>query len=97
MGEFLVLLVFCGLSAGAIGRIKGGSFWLWFLVGFCLPLLGTLAALLHRFEDREPLRRCHECGAVVPLHDQVCMRCGVNLDFTDEVLRPAGTPWATKP
>lgn len=85
--EFIVLLVFCGLSAGVVGRIKGGSFPLWFLIGFCLPLLGTLAAVLHRYEHTEPLRRCQECNAVVPLHDQVCMRCGVNLEWTEQVLR----------
>ena len=29
------MLFFFGLSAGAIGKIKGSSFFLWFLVGFC--------------------------------------------------------------
>jgi hypothetical protein len=79
--EFVVLAFFCGLSAGVIGRLKGGSFWIWFLVGAVLPLLGTLAAVLHRSERAEPLRRCPECNNVVPLSDQVCMRCGRDLDF----------------
>ncbi len=44
--EFVVLAFFCGLSAGVIGKLKGSSFWIWFLVGAVLPLLGTLAAVL---------------------------------------------------
>jgi hypothetical protein len=84
--EYVVLAFFFGLSAGTIGKIKGGSFLLWFLIGLCLPLLGTIAAILSRWERGEPLRRCPECGRVVPLHDQVCMRCGSDLDF------PAGNP-----
>jgi hypothetical protein len=76
--EFVVLAFFCGLSAAVIGKLKGSSFWIWFLIGLVLPLLGTLAAIFHRVEHREPLRRCPECGNVVPLHDQVCMRCGAS-------------------
>jgi hypothetical protein len=48
--EFVVLAFFCGLSAGVIGRLKGSSFWIWFLVGTVLPLIGTLAAVLYRNE-----------------------------------------------
>jgi DNA-directed RNA polymerase subunit RPC12/RpoP len=83
--ELLVILFFFGLSAGVIGKIKGSSFLLWFLIGFCLPFVGTLAAVLYRFERREPRRRCPECGKVVALEDQVCMRCGRDLDFPRDV------------
>jgi hypothetical protein len=79
--EFLVLIFFCGLSAGTIGKIKGSSFFIWFMVGAMLPLIGTIAALLYRFERNEPRRKCPECGNVVPLSDQVCMRCGHDLDW----------------
>lgn len=79
--EFVVILFFFGLSAGVIGRIKGSSFVLWFLIGFALPLLGTLAAIFYRWERDEPLRRCEDCGTVLPLHVQVCTRCGRDLDF----------------
>ena len=82
--EFVVLAFFCGLSAGVIGRLKGSSFWTWFLVGTVLPLIGTLAAVLYRNEHGEPRRRCPECGNVVMLHDQVCMRCGRDLEWPDE-------------
>jgi hypothetical protein len=51
---WLVLAFFFGLSAGVIGKIKGSSFWIWFLIGGVLPVIGTLAALLYRFERTEP-------------------------------------------
>jgi hypothetical protein len=82
--EYAVIAFFCGLSAGVIGRIKGGSFLLWTLIGLCLPLLGTLAAIFWRWENREGRRQCPTCGNVVPLHDQVCMRCGEDLDWPEE-------------
>jgi len=85
----LVVLFFFGLSAGVIGKIKGSSFWIWFLIGFVLPLIGTIVAVLYRFERAEPRRRCPECGNVVPVHNQVCMRCGRDLDYPVQESRPA--------
>ena len=94
--ELLVILFFFGLSTAVIGKIKGSSFFMWFLIGFCIPFLGTLAALLYRWERQQPKRRCEECGNLVALHDQVCMRCGRDLDFPGEIYverpRPGGGP-----
>ncbi len=90
--EYAVLAVCCGLSAGVIGKIKGSSFWLWFVIGLCLPLLGTLVALLYRFERDEPRRACPECGNVMPLYDQVCMSCGRDLHFPARADEAAGNP-----
>lgn len=81
--EFLVILASFGLSAGVVARIRGNSFWIWALIGFCLPLLGTIAALLYRSERSVPRRACEQCGNLVPIHDQVCMRCGRDLDLAD--------------
>ena len=86
--NYLVVLFFFGLSAGVVGKIKGSSFVIWFLIGTVLPLIGTVAAVLYRSEREELLRRCEECGNVVPLADQVCMRCGRDLDWPDEALAP---------
>ena len=83
--DVLVVLIFFGLSAGTIGKIKGSSFWLWFAIGMVLPGLGTLVALLYRFESREPRRRCPECGRLQPVHVQVCPGCGRDLDFPEEI------------
>jgi hypothetical protein len=96
--EFVVLAFFCGLSAGTIGKLKGSSFWIWFLVGLVLPLLGTIAAVFYRSERNEPRRQCPECGNVVPLSDQVCTRCGRDLDWPAEYTAaswPSGQPGQT--
>jgi DNA-directed RNA polymerase subunit RPC12/RpoP len=82
-GAYVLLIFFFGLSAGVVGKIKGSSFLLWFLIGAVLPFFGTIAALLYRFERNEPRRQCPECGYVMPLHNQVCMRCGRDLDWPD--------------
>ena len=87
-GAFIPLVVSSGLAAAIIGKIKGSSFFLWFLVGVVLPFIGIVAALLYRWERYEPKRRCEECGKVVQLHDQVCNRCGRDLEWPDEVLMP---------
>ena len=79
--ELVVILFFFGLSAGAVAKIKGSSFLLWFLIGFCLPFFGTLAALLTRNERQVDVRECDECGNVVPIYVQVCSRCGHDLDY----------------
>lgn len=81
--ELLVIAFFFGLSAGMIGKIKGSSLALWFLIGFCLPFFGTVAALLYRNDRDERLRACPECNQVLKLHDQVCMRCGRDLEFPE--------------
>ncbi|MDQ3587189.1 MAG: hypothetical protein M3433_07640 [Actinomycetota bacterium] len=79
--SLLILLVFFGVAAGIIGKIKGSSFSLWFLIGFCIPFGGVLAALLYRFDRNEPRRQCPECGKAQPLYVQVCTRCGRDLDY----------------
>jgi len=88
--ELAVILFFFGLSAGTVGKIKGSSFVLWFLIGFCLPFLGTLAALVlsNDRRARPRMRRCTECPNVVPIHVQVCTRCGADLYFPDPAPEP---------
>jgi Zn ribbon nucleic-acid-binding protein len=81
---YLVICFFCGLSAGFIGRWKGSSFLLWFVIGAVIPLVGTLAALLWRYEDEEVYRSCPECGHVMPLYQQVCNRCGADQEWPEE-------------
>jgi hypothetical protein len=83
---YVVLVFFCGLSAGFIGKLKGSSFWIWFAVGLVLPVIGSVAAALYRNERREPGRQCPECGKLQPLYVQVCTRCGRDLDWPDEVI-----------
>ena len=55
---FIVIAVVFGIATGWIGRIKGSSFFIWFLVGLALPGIGIFAALLYRYEQDDPLRQC---------------------------------------
>jgi hypothetical protein len=86
--QWLVLMFFFGLSAGGIGKLKGSSFFIWFLIGAALPVLGTLAAVLYRWERNEPRRKCDECGRLMPVTDQVCRRCGADQHYPSELFVP---------
>jgi hypothetical protein len=79
----LVIMFFFGVAGGIVGRIKGSSFFMWFLIAGLIPFLGLLAAICYRFEDRELRRQCPSCGRVVKLYDAVCMGCGEELEFPD--------------
>lgn len=79
----LVILFFFGLAGGIVGRIKGSSFFIWFLVAFCIPFIGLLTAVLYRYDTKELRRQCPQCGKVIKLHDAVCTRCGTELEFPD--------------
>ncbi len=92
--ELIVICFFLGLSAGVIGKIKGGSFLLWFIVGACTFGIGIIAALLARVERNEPRRPCPTCPNVVSLSDQVCMRCGEDLDWP--IAEPLEEPAAVR-
>jgi hypothetical protein len=87
---YLLIAGLFGLSTGIIGRTKGSSFFIWFLVGAVLPVLGLVAVVLYRPETQEPERRCPTCGAVHKLYVQVCPRCGTELYLPDpsEVRQP---------
>jgi hypothetical protein len=79
----LVIMFFFGLAGGIIGRIKGSSFFVWFLISGLVPFLGLLAAVCYRYENQELRRQCPTCGQVLKLYDAVCMRCGAELEFPD--------------
>ena len=83
---YVVICVFFGLAGGIVGRVKGSSFVLWFLIAAIAPVVGLLAAILYRPESNEERRRCPRCGKVLKLYDQVCMGCGFDLEFPDEAL-----------
>src|SRR3954452_18748697 len=82
-GAYVVICLSFGLAGGIVGKLKGSSFWLWFLISGAVPLIGLVAALASRFENRELRRECPGCGKVVKLHDALCTRCGTELDFPD--------------
>jgi len=83
---YVVICLFFGLAGGVVGRMKGSSFLLWFLISGLIPVFGLLAAIFYRWEDRELRRRCPGCGRVVKLYDAKCMQCGTELEFPDAAL-----------
>ena len=85
---YLVIAFSFALAGGLIGKIKGSSFLIWFLLSGLLPVIGLVAALLYRSEHDEVRRQCPGCGKIVKLHDAVCMRCGAELDFPDVAIEP---------
>ena len=78
---FIVIAFFFGLAGGVIGKIKGSSFFLWFIVAAIPPFIGLIAAVFYRNEYDQPHRRCPTCRKIVPMHDALCTRCGTELEF----------------
>jgi hypothetical protein len=88
---YLVICFFCGLSGGIIGKVKGSSFFIWFLVSAVLLVFGILAAVLYRVDRAEPRRRCPRCNSQRMLHDAICTRCGTELEYPEsevDIYRP---------
>jgi len=85
---YIVICVFFGLAGGIVGRIKGSSFLIWFLVSAVVPFIGLLAAIFYRWDNQELRRQCPRCGRILKLHDAVCMRCGAELEFPDVAIAP---------
>ena len=79
--EFFVEVLVGGLLSGVMYSLVA--------IGFVLPLLGTVAALLYRRDSEVPKRECPECGNQVAIHDQVCMKCGRDLEWTQDLTLPA--------
>jgi hypothetical protein len=77
-----------GLAGGIVGRVKGSSFLLWFLISGAIPIIGLLAALAYRMESNELRRQCPRCGRVTKIYDALCTRCGTELEFPEVVLPP---------
>ncbi|MBA3808462.1 MAG: hypothetical protein H0X28_08740 [Solirubrobacterales bacterium] len=89
---YIVIAASFGLAGGIIGRIKGSSFLLWFLISALVPFFGLLAAIAYRFERDELRRQCPNCGRVTKLYDALCTRCGTELEFPEVALSPERTP-----
>jgi hypothetical protein len=85
-GGLLVILFFFGLAGGIVGKVKGSSFFLWFLISAVVPFFGLLAAVCYRFDNEELRRQCPGCGRIVKLHDALCTNCGTELEFPDAAI-----------
>jgi hypothetical protein len=80
---YVVIAVAFGLAGGIVGRLKGSSFLLWFLISGAVPIFGLMAAIAYRFEREELRRQCPRCGRVVKIYDALCMRCGMELELPE--------------
>jgi hypothetical protein len=82
--EYIVYFVIpFGLATALIGKAKGSSFFIWFIVGAVLPFLGLIAVILSRRDKDEPERQCPRCTKALKLYVQVCPRCGEELYLPD--------------
>lgn len=81
---YIVIALSFAFAGGFVGKLKGSSFFLWFIISGTFPFIGLAAALLYRFETDEPRRHCPTCGHICMAHDALCTRCGTELEFPDE-------------
>ncbi len=93
-GAYVFIALCFGLAGGIIGRLKGSSFFLWFLIAGLVPFFGLLAAVFYRNEHTVERRACPGCGKVVYIHEALCTRCGTELSYpeSDEEIYPAQMP-----
>lgn len=80
---FLGLLI--GLAVAAIpatmAERKGRSFGLWFIYGFFLTLIAVIhAALIDPNEDAPGMKKCSDCGKIIPKEAVACSYCGARFD-----------------
>ena len=85
---YLVIAVCFGIAGGIVGKLKGSSFLLWFLISGLMPFIGLMAAFAYRVEREELRRECPQCGRVTKIYDAICTRCGAELEFPDVAIAP---------
>jgi hypothetical protein len=86
--DYVTICVGFGFAGGIVGRVKGSSFILWFLISMAIPILGLLAAIVYRMESNELRRACPRCGRVTKIYDALCTRCGTELEFPETLIAP---------
>jgi hypothetical protein len=87
-GAYVVIALSFALAGGIVGRLKGSSFWLWFVISGVIPVIGLATAVVYRSERDELRRQCPTCGRVCKLYDALCVRCGTELDFPEAAIAP---------
>jgi hypothetical protein len=92
---YVIIAICFGFAGGLVGKLKGSSFLLWFLISGLVPIIGLVAAIAYRFERDEFRRECPRCGRVTKIYDAICTRCGTELDFPEVALAPES--WERRP
>lgn len=85
---YLLIAAGFGLAGGYIGKIKGSSFILWFVISGLVPMFGLAAAIAYRVEREELRRQCPGCGRVTKIYDALCTRCGTELEYPEVAIAP---------
>ncbi|MGI8802777.1 MAG: hypothetical protein ACR2KV_11485 [Solirubrobacteraceae bacterium] len=87
---YIFIAICFGIAGGLVGRLKGSSFFVWFVISAVVPFIGLATALVYRYETEEPLRRCPRCERATRVYDAVCTRCGEELEYPDpaEIIAP---------
>jgi hypothetical protein len=87
-GAYIGIALGFAFAGGVVGKIKGSSFFIWFLVSGLVPVIGLLAAVAYRSERDELRRECPTCGRICKIYDALCVRCGTELDFPERAIVP---------
>jgi hypothetical protein len=95
-GAYIAIALGFALGGGLVGRLKGSSFWIWFLISGLIPVFGLLTAVAYRSERDELRRRCPTCGRMCKIYDALCVRCGAELEFPDEAIAPESAASAAR-
>jgi hypothetical protein len=95
-GAYVVIALSFALAGGIVGRLKGSSFLLWFLISGLIPVIGLLTAIAYRSERDELRRQCPTCGRVCKLYDALCVRCGTELEFPEAAIAPESAASAAR-
>jgi hypothetical protein len=95
-GAYVVIALSFGLAGGIVGKIKGSSFFIWFVISAVVPVIGLLTAIAYRSERDELRRECPTCGRICMLHDALCVRCGTELEFPDGAIAPGSSASAAR-
>jgi len=95
-GAYVVIALSFGLAGGIVGKIKGSSFFIWFVISAVVPVIGLLTAIFYRSERDELRRQCPTCGRICMLHDALCVRCGTELEFPDGAIAAESNPSAAR-
>lgn len=90
-GFYLLIAIVFAIAGGLVGRSKGSSFWLWFLISGIVPVVGLITALAYRDEHDEPDRACPRCRQRHKAYDAFCLRCGQELAFPGSEADQAAT------
>jgi ABC-type enterochelin transport system permease subunit len=95
-GAYVAIALGFAFAGGIVGRLKGSSFWIWFVISGAIPFIGLITAIVYRSERDELRRECPNCGRVCKLYDALCVRCGAELEFPESAIAPESAAYSAR-